>query len=129
MLWIGWFTMNAQNQKAVKLERITHEAELGPMYLLYDQALVTQSSGNIVFYKKDEETGLWTEYHRLPKMRGQIYFIKGNKRIQVTTDEKIYFFLIDPETFMPQLENAMFNFLDCSQMMFGARVRFSITFK
>lgn len=35
------FTMSAQNQKAVKLERITHEAELGPMYLLYDQALVT----------------------------------------------------------------------------------------
>lgn len=47
----------------------------------------------------------------------------------MTTDEKIYFFLIDPETFMPQLENAMFNFLDCSQMMFGSRVRFSITFK
>jgi hypothetical protein len=32
-------------------------------------------------------------------MRGQIYFIRGNVRIQIITDEKIYFFLIDKETF------------------------------
>ena len=44
-------------------------------------------------------------------MRGQIYFIKGNIRIQVTTDDKIYFFLIDKETFMPKLENVMYNFM------------------
>ena len=62
-------------------------------------------------------------------MRGQIYFIRGNKRIQVTTDEKIYFYLIDKETFMPKLENVMFNFMNCSQMMFGALVRYGITFK
>lgn len=62
-------------------------------------------------------------------MRGQIYFIKGNVRIQVTTDERIYFYLIDKETFMPKLENCMNNFMQCSQMMFGSRVRYGITFK
>jgi hypothetical protein len=43
-----------------------------------------------------------------------IYFIKGNKRIQVTTDEKVYFYLIDPVTFEPTLENVMFNYMNCS---------------
>ena len=30
---------------------------------------------------------------------------------------------------MPTLENCMYNFMQCSQMMFGARVRYGITFK
>lgn len=45
------------------------------------------------------------------------------------TDEKIYFYLIDKETFEPTLENVMYNFMQCSQMMFGSRVRFGITYK
>ena len=62
-------------------------------------------------------------------MRGQIYFIRGNIRIQIITDEKIYFFIIDKETLMPKLENVMYNFMQCSQMMFGPKVRYSITYK
>jgi len=30
---------------------------------------------------------------------------------------------------MPKLENVMYNFMQCSQMMFGARVRYGITYK
>lgn len=30
---------------------------------------------------------------------------------------------------MPTLENVMYNFMQCSQMMFGPRVRYSITYK
>ena len=122
------FTMAAEGPKSTKLEKIS-SSELGPMYLLFDQALVTQSSGSIIFFKIDPETGMFTEYTRLTGMRGQIYFIKGNKRIQVTTDERIYFYLIDPETLEPTLENVMFNYMNCSQMMFGAKVRFCVTFK
>lgn len=62
-------------------------------------------------------------------MRGFIYFIKGNIRIQVTTDELIYFYMIDHETLMPNLENVMFNYMQCSQMMFGSRVKYGITYK
>ena len=36
-----------------------------------------------------------------------IFYIKGNIRIQITTDEFIYFYLIDKETLMPTLENVM----------------------
>lgn len=62
-------------------------------------------------------------------MRGQIYFIRGNVRIQIVTDEKIYFYMIDKETCVPRLENVMNNFMQCSQMMFGTKVRYGITYK
>ena len=85
------------------------------MYLIFESALMIRSSDSIVFFKKDEENvGQWKEYHQLPKMRGQIYFIKGNVRIQVTTDTHIYFFLIDKQTFVPTLENVMYNYMNCS---------------
>lgn len=37
--------------------------------------------------------------------------------------------MIDKQTFMPSLENAMANFMHASQLMFGARVRYGISFK
>jgi hypothetical protein len=30
---------------------------------------------------------------------------------------------------MPTLENVMFNFMNCSQMMFGSKVKYGITYK
>ena len=96
---------------------------------MFDEALITRSSSSVLFFKIDKETGLWKEYKKFYNMRGQIYFIKGNIRIQVTTDEKIYFFLINKETFEPTLENVMYNFMSCSQLMFGARVRYGISYK
>ena len=79
---------------------------------------------------QDDMTGQysWKQYHEL-KIRGTIYYIKGNKRIQITTDEKIYFYLIDPETFEPILENTIWNYMKCNQMMFGQYVRYCITYK
>lgn len=102
------------------------------MYLIGGKALVARSSSQILFFKRElvEDLGCyeWKLYHTL-EHRGFIYFIKGNKRIQVTTDYKIFFYLIDPETFMPKLENVMYNFMNCNQMMFGSKVRYCITYK
>ena len=122
------FTINAENPGETKFEKIT-DADLGTMYLLFDEALVVRSSSSILFFKIDPETMLWKQYHKLENKRGQIYFIKGNVRIQVTTDEMIYFYLIDKETFEPTEENRMFNFMSCSQLMFGAKVRYGISYK
>ena len=58
-----------------------------------------------------------------------IYYIKDTDRFQVTTEDYIYFYLIDLETFEPSLENVMNNFMGCSQMMIGKRVRNCIAFK
>lgn len=79
---------------------------------------------------KDEVTGKisWKNYYTISE-RGFVYFIKGNKRIQIATAEKIYFYLIDPEDFMPHLENCMNNFMQCAQMMFGSAVKYGVTFK
>ena len=112
-------------------ERIT-DKDLGTMYLINGKALVVRCSTQVLFFKLilDPFTGErnWTNYHTLDK-KGFIYFIKGNKRIQITTDERIHFYLIDPVTFEPELENVMYNFMNCNQMMFGSRVRYGITYK
>ena len=64
---------------------------------------------------KDIETGeeCWEQYHDI-NVRGFIFYIKGNIRIQVTTDQMVYFYLIDRDTLMPKLENVMYNFMGCN---------------
>lgn len=124
------FVINAANSEQYTHERMT-EMDLGQMYLVYNDALIARSSSDILFFKmiKDEDgKRYWKQYHSL-EVRGFIYYIKGNIRIQVTTDEKIYFYLINKETFMPILENVMFNFMNCNQMMFGSKVRYAVTYK
>ena len=102
------------------------------MYLIYEQALVIRCSSQILFFKieideftQDRE---WVIYNTLDA-NGFLYYIKGNSRIQITTDTHIYFYIIDKETFMPELENVMQNFMNCSQMMFGSKVKYGITYK
>jgi hypothetical protein len=70
----------------------------------------------------------WELYETI-KVRGFVYFIRGNVRIQITTEKLIYFYLIDPETLEPKLENVMYNYMCCNQMMIGAMRRYSITYK
>lgn len=106
-------TVDPNDASKCKIEKIT-DADLGNMYLLFDQALVVRSSSSILFFKIDAETGDWKQYRKFENMRGQIYFIRGNIRIQIVTDEKIYFYLIDQETLEPRLENVMYNFMQCS---------------
>jgi hypothetical protein len=55
--------------------------DMGDMYLLFDEALITRSSSSILFFKIHPETGLWTQYYHFDEMRGQIFFIRGNIRI------------------------------------------------
>ena len=102
------------------------------MYLIYNQALITRSSDQIMFFKivVNEITGRreWKQYSTI-FARGFIYYIKGNVRIQVTTDEKVLFYLINEETCEPLLENVMYNYMGCSTMMFGSKVRYGITYK
>lgn len=47
----------------------------------------------------------------------------------MTADDLIYFYIIDRETLVPKLENVMYNYMKCSQMMFGSRVKYGITYK
>ena len=102
------------------------------MFLIYGKALVVRCSSQILFFKLTYDDFLktwnWKIYHSLDQ-RGFIYYIKGNIRIQVCTDERIYFYIVDRDTLQPVLENVMFNFMNCSQMMFGSRVKYGITFK
>ena len=55
--------------------------------------------------------------------------MKGNKRIQITTDSHIYFYIMDRDTLEPSLENVMNNYMECNMMMFGSKVNYCITYK
>jgi hypothetical protein len=55
-------TVNAENIEETRWEKIT-EADLGSMYLIFEEVLVVRSSGSILFFKLGEDTGLWEKYH------------------------------------------------------------------
>ena len=102
------------------------------MYLIYNTALAARSSSDVIFFKIEYDDVLdrrvWKQYHVI-NAKGFIFYIKGNVRIQITTDEKIFFYYVDPEDYMPKLENVMWNYMACNQMMFGSKVRYGITYK
>ena len=102
------------------------------MIMFASECLIVRSSDNIFFFKQmvDVMTKVesWKLFHTI-KCRGFIFYIKGNIRIQITTDQLVYFYIINKETFMPELENVMYNYMGCSQMMFGSKVRYGITYK
>ena len=109
-----------------------YDADLGQMFLFNNKALIARSSSRIIFFKQEKEeiTGRvsWQQYNDI-QVRGFIYFIKGNKRIQITTDHQVFFYRINLSNYMPELENCMNNFMQCSQMMFGSAVKYCVTFK
>ena len=102
------------------------------MALIFGEALAVRSSGKVLFFKQiwnhDLELYQWKQYHEI-KVRGFIYFIKGNVRIQITTDTLIYFYIINRDTLVPELENVMYNFMNCNQMMIGSMRRYGISYK
>lgn len=105
---------------------------IGTLYLVYNKIAVVSQSNDVVLYKIEEDdiTGKrsWKKYQEI-HIRGQLYYIKGNVRIQIVSDEKIYFFIINQETLEASLQNVMLNYMKCSQMMFGPRVKYGITYK
>jgi hypothetical protein len=107
------------------------DLDLGSMFLFKNKALIARTSSDISFFKiKLTEDGekKWVMYSQLP-IRGFLFYIRGNVRIQICTDDKIYFYLIDLKTFMPTLDNVMYNFMNCVQMMIGPKVKYCVTYK
>lgn len=102
------------------------------MVLFEGEALIVRSSSNIYFFKqefnKEAQERRWCLYHTI-KVRGLIFYMKGPNKMQITTDHVIYFYIINKKTFMPELENVMYNYMGCNQLMFGTLVRFGISYK
>lgn len=109
------------------------DQDFGEMYMIYDKALIVRSSNEIVFFRQERDPldinlKYWKLYKTLDH-RGNIYSVKGNTTIQITTTRFIYFYDIDKETLEPKILHVMYNFMDCSQIMFGSRSIYSITYK
>lgn len=93
------------------------------------------SSDSVLFFKEKEIKEIdgtsrkeWVQYYELEE-GGFIYFIKGSNIIQITTPKLIYFYKIDEESYIPELLNSMYNFMDCSVMMLGVQDKYCITYK
>lgn len=99
-------------------------ADLGDMYCAFDKALIVRSSSNFLIFKKEQieeesEDGdgstlvwRWVQIFKIKNMRGNIFFMRGNQRFQITTDEKIYVYIFkDKTTLIPELESVMYNFI------------------
>lgn len=95
---------------------------------MLDEAVIARSSNSILFFTMDEERR-WKQHAELENIRGEIFYARGKDRFQVTTDDKIYFYRIDLETYEPALENVMYNFMHCSTMIIDSKDRFGISYK
>ena len=109
--------------------------DLGETFLYKNKALITRSSGMILFFKLTfndfKKKYFWNQYHSI-EAAGRVYFIpsKSAKQLfQIITIEKILFYSIDENTLMPILDSIITNFMSCSVMMFGPKGEFCITFK
>ena len=105
------------------------------MYLFDERALMVKSSSAILFFKMifDEhvERTRWKCYNQVDQ-RGFVYYFPGNERMNITTDDKIFFYIMDKETLEPKLENVVNNYMGCSQLLFGSNrstMRYCIPYK
>lgn len=102
------------------------------MYLYENRMLIARSSSLILFLRreKDDDSNelIWVQYHLLDA-RGFIYTIRGNIRLQIITDDHIYFYLLNAEDGIPVIENVMNNYMMCQHLMFGPKVRYCIAYK
>ena len=109
-----------------ELEIMT-DADLGDMYCAFEKAIIVRSSSNFLIFRKlqvEEESEdyegtrlvwRWKQILKIKNMRGFCFFIHGNIRFQITTAEKIYFYIFnDKKTLIPVLENVMANFKGCA---------------
>jgi hypothetical protein len=98
------------------------------MFLIDNKALVARCSSEILFFKLkfDQKKGgyVWSRYHTL-EHRGFINYIKGNNGIKIITDDKIFFYKYDPESFIPYFENVMFNYMKAAQLITPGNLYFS----
>ena len=124
-------TIQPNDASKYTLQKITDQ-DLGQMFLVFNQLLVARTSSNVTIYKyeQNDETKEWEwNIQEVLEIRGFVYFIKGNVRFQISTEEKIYFYIVDKNTLEISLDNVMFNYMNCVQMMIGPKVRYCVTYK
>lgn len=99
------FTINASDIEQFNFQDIS-DRDLGQMYLFNNKVLMCMSASMIFFYRQEEVSPgkvVWKHYDTVDQQGHQMYFIKNTNCIQVTTEEKIFFYKIDEETLKPSL--------------------------
>lgn len=111
---------------------IVYDGDVGQVELIDGNCLVMQSSNKLMFFTQEfdklSKLSYWKMYKSI-KIRGAIYYIRDTNRMQVTTNEFVYFYIINLETYEPSLENVMYNYMSCNQMMIGKKLRNCLCYK
>ena len=101
---------------------------VGNSILFSNKILICTHSSNILFFKrdsinheeildeKDHHLYHWKQYHSLP-LEGNIFHNLDSEKIIITTLEKIYLYIIDPESLLPQLQSVMYNNIKCRYLI------------
>ena len=98
---------------------------LDQMFLVYNKALVAQTSQEISFFKLKAKK--WVLYKTL-KIKGFVSYTKGDEGFQIISEDKIYFYGMNKENLQPELRNTMFNYIGCSQMIFDTTLNYCVTY-
>ena len=125
------FKINPDNIDSYQLQQVI-EGDIGQIELVMGRCLVIQSSSKIMFLLQKEDIiskKLTWQAFKTIRIRGSIYFMKGTCQMQVTTNDHVYFYNIDSDTFEPTIENVMINYMTCGQMMIDQNGLYAVAYK
>ena len=99
-------------------EPMLDECSVEQVHLILNRVLAICYSNELQFYQiENDDNGVrnWISY-QIIRIRGSMNYISGKERFQFVSQEYIYFYKIDKDDDSNQvmLENAMFNFMDCT---------------
>lgn len=120
-------------------EELTHK-NFGSAYFYNNDILITKSSGQFLFFKiyeiyeKDKfgqsvNVGTkWNQYHSID-IQGTASLLNGSNQLQICSSNLVYFYEIEPETYIPKHVGTMFNFINCSYFFIGLLDQRCLTYK
>jgi hypothetical protein len=114
--------VNHKNLEDYSVEQI-NDREFNQVVLFDDTALMASSSRRVLFYQQQEDKfrkGVikWQKYHQIDKW-GQLYHFKGKNEFQITSAEHLFFYKMNKKTYVPELVNAMKNYMQCTHSITG----------
>jgi Cys-tRNA synthase (O-phospho-L-seryl-tRNA:Cys-tRNA synthase) len=100
------------------------DKDIGNMYIFNNECLMVSSSSIVQFFVKEwddviEETR-WIYHHTL-RIRGFIFFNIATSRLQIINEEKIFAYIMNKQTNLPDIESVTYNYMKCSLAVFGRK--------
>ena len=93
--------------------------------------MVSCSSIVKIFIKEFDdvtEERKWVYHHTLDII-GFIYYNEATSRLQIINEDKIYAYIMNKATNLPDIESVTYNYMKCSHAVFGRKQKYCCTYK